>query len=74
MKTSKREGGWKNESFLDKVRAEAALPEYDLFVDYSEMATQFGYVAVWSTIWPLASGELLFIPTVVFWRIDSPTP
>jgi len=37
------------------VRREAALPEYDLFQDYSEMVTQFGYVAVWSAIWPLAS-------------------
>ncbi|KAF8631726.1 hypothetical protein AX15_002231 [Amanita polypyramis BW_CC] len=50
-------GGMEEREFLDRVRAEAALPEYDLFVDYSEMATQFGYVAVWSTIWPLASGE-----------------
>jgi len=41
--------------FLDRVRREAALPEYDLFQDYSEMVTQFGYVAVWSAIWPLAS-------------------
>ncbi|KAK2465474.1 hypothetical protein APHAL10511_002366 [Amanita phalloides] len=48
-------GGLEEREFLDKVRAEAALPEYDLFEDYSEMATQFGFVAVWSAIWPLAS-------------------
>ena len=42
--------------FLDKVRREVALPEYTLFADYSEMVTQFGYVALWSTIWPLAPG------------------
>ncbi|EMD39002.1 hypothetical protein CERSUDRAFT_81791 [Gelatoporia subvermispora B] len=40
--------------FLERVRREVALPEYDLFEDYSEMVTQLGYVALWSTIWPLA--------------------
>lgn len=42
--------------FLDRVRREVALPEYTLFADYSEMVTQFGHVALWSTIWPLATG------------------
>ncbi|KAI5124246.1 hypothetical protein M0805_005095 [Coniferiporia weirii] len=41
-------------AFLAGVRHELALPEYTLFTDYSEMVTQFGYVALWSTIWPLA--------------------
>jgi len=40
--------------FLETVRSEVSLPEYDTFGDYSEMVTQFGYVALWSTIWPLA--------------------
>ncbi|KAI0630727.1 DUF590-domain-containing protein [Trametes polyzona] len=40
--------------FLDRINREVALPDYDLFADYSEMITQFGYVALWSTIWPLA--------------------
>jgi anoctamin-10 len=40
--------------FLERVRSEVALPEYDTFTDYSEMVTQFGYVTLWSTIWPLA--------------------
>ncbi|KAI0761839.1 DUF590-domain-containing protein [Trametes elegans] len=40
--------------FLDRVNREVALPDYTLFADYSEMVTQFGYVALWSTIWPLA--------------------
>ncbi|KAH9849898.1 DUF590-domain-containing protein [Lenzites betulinus] len=40
--------------FLDRINREVALPDYDLFADYSEMVTQFGYVALWSTIWPLA--------------------
>ncbi|EJF64021.1 hypothetical protein DICSQDRAFT_100582 [Dichomitus squalens LYAD-421 SS1] len=40
--------------FMDRVKREVALPAYDLFTDYSEMVTQFGYVSLWSTIWPLA--------------------
>lgn len=50
-------GGMEERAFLDSVREEAALPEYDLFVDYNEMVVQFGYVVLWSTIWPLAGGE-----------------
>lgn len=42
--------------FMDRVKKEVALPAYDLFADYSEMVTQFGYVSLWSTIWPLAPG------------------
>lgn len=40
--------------FLAEIRHEVSLPEYSIFSDYSEMVTQFGYVALWSTIWPLA--------------------
>jgi anoctamin-10 len=55
------EGEGKEErEFLEKVRSEVALPEYELYEDYSEMVTQFGYVALWSTIWPLAPGESVF--------------
>ncbi|GAW00708.1 DUF590-domain-containing protein [Lentinula edodes] len=50
----KEKGGQAEKEFLDQARAEAALPEYDVFGDYSEMVIQFGYVALWSTIWPLA--------------------
>lgn len=51
------EKGEKEErEFLESVRHEVSLPEYTLFADYSEMVTQFGYVAMWSTIWPLAPG------------------
>ncbi|KAG1720303.1 calcium-activated chloride channel-domain-containing protein, partial [Suillus lakei] len=46
--------GREEREFLERVRSEVALPEYDVFTDYSEMVTQFGYVALWSTIWPLA--------------------
>ncbi|KII87096.1 hypothetical protein PLICRDRAFT_176887 [Plicaturopsis crispa FD-325 SS-3] len=47
-------GGKEEREFLESVRSEVALPEYTLFGDYSEMVTQFGYVVLWSTIWPLA--------------------
>lgn len=46
--------GVEEREFLERVKREVALPEYTLFADYSEMVTQFGYVALWSTIWPLA--------------------
>jgi len=49
------------EGYLEKIREEVGLPEYDLFGDYSEMVIQFGYVALWSTIWPLAPGEFDFL-------------
>ncbi|KAI0255693.1 calcium-activated chloride channel-domain-containing protein [Lactifluus subvellereus] len=51
----KRSGGARDErEFLERVRREVSLPQYGLFEDYDEMVTQFGYVALWSTIWPLA--------------------
>ncbi|EGG10284.1 uncharacterized protein MELLADRAFT_47238 [Melampsora larici-populina 98AG31] len=37
---------------LDRLREEAGLPEYQLFVEYAEMAIQFGYVVLWT--WPIA--------------------
>ncbi|WVR03117.1 hypothetical protein IAU60_000107 [Kwoniella sp. DSM 27419] len=40
--------------FLDKVERELGLPDYTLFTDYAEMVTQFGYVTIWSIVWPLA--------------------
>jgi hypothetical protein len=47
--------------FLENARREIALPEYGLFTDYSEMVTQFGYIALWSTIWPLAPGRYFLL-------------
>ena len=56
-------GGERKEEreLLVKIRKEVALGrEYDVFEDYLEMVTQFGYVAIWSTIWPLAPSASLF--------------
>ncbi|THH17844.1 hypothetical protein EW146_g3059 [Bondarzewia mesenterica] len=58
-----KNGAREEREFLERVRREVALPAYDLFTDYSEMVTQFGYVALWSTIWPLAPGEF---PILIF--------
>ncbi|KAK0553302.1 hypothetical protein OC845_001302 [Tilletia horrida] len=40
-------------AFLKKVNHELSLPAYDTFGDYAEMATQYGFVVLWSVIWPL---------------------
>jgi anoctamin-10 len=39
--------------FLHRVREEAALPEYDVTSDLREMCIQFGYLSLFSVIWPL---------------------
>lgn len=54
---AKSANGKEEKELMERIRREVALPEYTLFADYSEMVTQFGYVALWSTIWPLAPGE-----------------
>lgn len=40
--------------FVSRVRKELQLPACDLFGDYAEMATQFGFITLWSVIWPLS--------------------
>ena len=69
----KEKGGMEERAFLDSVREEAALPEYDIFVDYNEMVVQFGYVVLWSSIWPLAGGEspILFTYFSIFIPLTS---
>lgn len=39
--------------FLARVREEASLPEYDVTSDLREMCIQFGYLALFSVVWPL---------------------
>lgn len=41
-------------AFLTRVRAEAEFPEYEVDEDYREMIVQFGYLSLFSTVWPLA--------------------
>lgn len=49
-----------DEKLLDRVKAEVSTRlDYDVFDDYCEMVTQFGYITIWSSIWPLAPGECL---------------
>jgi anoctamin-10 len=38
--------------FLSMVREEAALPEYDVQSDLREMVIQFGYLSLFSVVWP----------------------
>ena len=49
------------EKLLDRVNGEVfTRMDYDIFDDYLEMVTQFGYIAIWSSMWPLAPGEYTF--------------
>ncbi|KAG2180172.1 hypothetical protein INT43_003961 [Umbelopsis isabellina] len=41
--------------FMQKVYDEVAMEEYNIYTDYVEMVIQFGYVSVFSTIWPLTA-------------------
>ncbi|RKP35711.1 calcium-activated chloride channel-domain-containing protein [Dimargaris cristalligena] len=38
---------------VKRALREYDLPEYDIYDDYSEMVTQFGFVALFSIVWPL---------------------
>lgn len=40
-------------AFLARVREESTLPEYDVTADLREMCIQFGYLALFSVVWPL---------------------
>ncbi|KAF8994055.1 calcium-activated chloride channel-domain-containing protein [Cyathus striatus] len=66
----KERGGEVERVFLEKVREEIALPEYNLFADYSEMVIQFGYVVLWSGIWPLA-GAMALLNNILELRSDA---
>ncbi|KUI68308.1 hypothetical protein VM1G_03920 [Cytospora mali] len=46
-------------AFLNRVRNEAELDEYDVTVDYREMVVQFGYLSLFSVIWPLTGCSFL---------------
>ncbi|KAI9151383.1 hypothetical protein HJFPF1_08585 [Paramyrothecium foliicola] len=42
-------------SFLQSVRRQAGSPQYEVQDDISEMVIQFGYLALFSPVWPLIS-------------------
>ncbi|KAK8042565.1 hypothetical protein PG994_013048 [Apiospora phragmitis] len=46
-------------AFLARVRNEAELDVYDVATDYREMVVQFGYLSLFSAIWPLAPVSFL---------------
>ncbi|KAG0056381.1 hypothetical protein BGZ83_005297 [Gryganskiella cystojenkinii] len=56
--------------FLNRVKKQAELPEYDVNEDYAEMVLQFGYVSLFSVIWPL-TGLCAFINNWVELRSDA---
>ncbi|CAK4035004.1 related to IST2 [Lecanosticta acicola] len=45
--------------FLDRVRSEAELPAYDVYTDLREMIIQFGYLSLFSVVWPLVPASYL---------------
>ncbi|KAK6357887.1 hypothetical protein TWF730_007244 [Orbilia blumenaviensis] len=45
--------------FLDRVRHEAELDVYDVTVDLREMCMQFGYLTLFSPIWPVTAVSFL---------------
>jgi hypothetical protein len=47
------------EKFLNRVRNEAELNEYDVTTDLREMCLQFGYLSLFSPVWPLVPVSFL---------------
>ncbi|KAF3939710.1 Anoctamin-10 [Dactylella cylindrospora] len=45
--------------FLERVRSEAELAVYDVTVDLREMCMQFGYLTLFSPIWPVTAVSFL---------------
>lgn len=46
-------------AFLKRVREEAEQEVYDVTTDYREMVVQYGYLALFSVVWPLTSVSFL---------------
>ena len=45
----------KEEILVQKILQELSLPSYDVYVDYAEMVSQFGYIVLFSPVFPFAS-------------------
>ncbi len=46
-------------AFLERVREEATLDVYDVTADLREMVVQFGYLSLFSVVWPLTPVSFL---------------
>lgn len=46
-------------AFLERVRKEAELEVYDVTADLREMVVQFGYLSLFSVVWPLTAVSFL---------------
>ncbi|KAK7924725.1 hypothetical protein PG985_006779 [Apiospora marii] len=57
------------EAFLQSVRQQASLEPYNVQDDISEMVIQFGYLALFSPVWPLVSVGF-FINNLIELRSD----
>lgn len=61
--------------YLDRVRKASALPEYSVDDSFRDIALQFGYVAVFGSIWTLAPLVCIFFNILTFkleeWRVAS---
>ncbi|PBP28484.1 plasma membrane channel protein [Diplocarpon rosae] len=57
-------------SFLARVRNEAELDDYDVTTDFREMIVQFGYLSLFSVVWPL-TGVSFFINNWIELRGDA---
>ena len=47
------------EEYLQRIRNESELEVYDVYDDLREMVVQFGYLALFSVVWPLAPVSFL---------------
>ncbi|KAF9353493.1 hypothetical protein BGX26_008741 [Mortierella sp. AD094] len=56
--------------FLSNVASQVELPVYDVNEDYGEMIDQFGYITLFSVIWPL-TGLCAFINNWIELRSDA---
>lgn len=57
-------------AFLHRVRAEATLDVYDVTDDLREMVVQFGYLALFSVVWPL-TGVSFIVNNWIELRADA---
>ncbi|CZT46611.1 related to IST2 protein [Rhynchosporium secalis] len=56
--------------FLTRVRKEAELDVYDVTTDFREMVVQFGYLSLFSVVWPL-TGVSFFVNNWIELRGDA---